>query len=242
MSLPKQIKAQYLARFDELIKEGMAVVNSIQVHPPGNYGNVVMMSTTYTWDHQRVERWKTNCLTLFEPLVTPGTGLARQIEIFRGTTGEKPRMKKALGILEALRDDLEKGFLDNFVLRVEAEIAADYMGQAEELLKEGQPGAFDHVPAAVLSGAVLEKALRTLCDRQQPQIPTTNANGDHKTLNPLIDDLKKAGVFNELKAKQLRAWADIRNKAARGEFNQFTRSDVEQMLTGIGNFLADYLQ
>ena len=116
------------------------------------------------------------------------------------------------------------------------------MGQADALLKEGQPGAFDHVPAAVLSGAVLEKALRTLCDRQQPQIPITNANGDSKTLNPLIDDLKKAGVFNELKAKQLRAWADIRNKAAHGEFNQFTKGDVEQMLAGIANFLADYLQ
>jgi uncharacterized protein YutE (UPF0331/DUF86 family) len=94
----------------------------------------------------------------------------------------------------------------------------------------------------VLSGAVLEKALRALCARQQPQIPTTNANGDNKTLNPLIDDLKKAGVFNELKAKQLRAWADIRNKAAHGEFAQFTKTDVEQMLAGISTFLADNLQ
>ena len=151
-------------------------------------------------------------------------------------------MQKALGILEAFRDDLEKGFLDDFLLKVEAEVAADYMGQADGLLKEGQTGAFDHVPAAVLSGAVLEKALRTLCDRQQPQISITNANGENKTLNPLIDDLKKAGAFNELKAKQLRAWADIRNKAAHGEFNQFTKADVEQMLAGIANFLADYLQ
>ena len=137
---------------------------------------------------------------------------------------------------------LEKGFLDDFLQKVEAEVAADYMGQAEGLLKEGQTGAFDHVQAAVLSGAVLEKALRTLCDRQQPQISITNANGENKTLNPLIDDLKKAGAFNELKAKQLRAWADIRNKAAHGEFNQFTKADVEQMLAGIANFLADYLQ
>jgi hypothetical protein len=46
-------------------------------------------------------------------------------------------------------------------------------------------------------------------------------DGDPKTSNPLIDDLKKAGVFNELKARQLRAWADIHNKAAHGEFGQF---------------------
>ena len=242
MSLPEHIKAQYLARFDELIKEGAAIVNSIQVHPPGNYGNVVMTYTTYNWDSQRVEKWKTNCLSLFQPLVSKGTKLYGQIDLFSSTTGEKPKMQKALGILEAFRDDLEKGFLDDFLLKVEVEVAADYMGQAEGLLKEGQTGAFDHVPAAVLSGAVLEKALRTLCDRQQPQISITNANGENKTLNPLIDDLKKAGAFNELKAKQLRAWADIRNKAAHGEFNQFTKADVEQMLAGIANFLADYLQ
>lgn len=242
MSLPKQIKAQYLARFDELIKEGAAIVSSIQAYPPGQYGNLITVSTKYRWDNQRVERWKTNCLALFEPLVARGTELARQVEVFRSTTGERPKMQKALGILEALRDDLERGFLDDFVLRVEAEIAGDYMGQAETLLKGGHSGAFDHVPAAVLSGAVLEKALKTLCDRQQPKIPATNANGEHKTLNPLIDDLKKAGAFNELKAKQLRAWADIRNKAAHGEFNAFGKADVEQMLTGIENFLADYLQ
>ena len=115
------------------------------------------------------------------------------------------------------------------------------MGQAEGLLNEGQPGKFDHVPAAVLTGAVLEKALRKLCDDQQPPIPTVDAKGDPKTLNPLIDDLKKANVFNELKAKQLRAWADIRNKAAHGEFDQFKRTDVEQMMGGVKNFLADYL-
>jgi hypothetical protein len=43
---------------------------------------------------------------------------------------------------------LEKGFLDDFLQKVEAEVAADYMGQAEGLLKEGQTGAFDLVPAA----------------------------------------------------------------------------------------------
>lgn len=242
MSLPKNIKAQFLARFDELIKEGAAFVNTINVRPPGNYGNVTMLSTTYSWDAQRLEKWKTNSLALFHPFVVKGTNLEKQVSLFSQTSGKKPEVQRALGILEAFREDLEKGFLDDFLLRVEAEVAADYLGQSEALLKEGKPGKFDHVPAAVLAGAVLEKALRTLCDRQQTQIPLLNAKGENKTLNPLIDDLKKAGVFNELKAKQLRAWADIRNKAAHGDFAQFNKGDVEQMLGGITNFLAEYLQ
>jgi hypothetical protein len=93
----------------------------------------------------------------------------------------------------------------------------------------------------ILAGAVLEKALRKLCDEHQPPIATVDGNGNPKTLNPLIDDLKKANVFNELKAKQLRAWADIRNKSAHGQFDQFKRTDVEQMIAGVRTFLADYL-
>jgi hypothetical protein len=144
--------------------------------------------------------------------------------------------------LEALREDLEKGFLDDLALRIEAEMAANYMGQAEALLGEGISGKFDHVPAAVLAGAVLGNALKTLCDQQQPPIATADANGAPKTLNPLIDDLKARGVFNELKAKQLRSWADARNKAAHGQFDQFKKSDVEPMIQGINGFLADYLK
>ena len=213
MSLPSNIKTQFLARFDELIAEGKRILDSIQVFPPHERGGVFVTYTTYDWDEQSLAKWKTNCLTVFHPFARKGTKLYEQIDEFSETSGEKPHVERALGILEAFRDDLDKGFLDDFLLKVEAEVAADYMGQAEALLKEGQPGVFDHVPAAVLAGAVLEKALRTLCRRQQPVIPLANARGEAKTLNPMIDDLKKAGVFNELKAKQLRAWADVRNKA-----------------------------
>jgi Domain of unknown function (DUF4145) len=150
-----------------------------------------------------------------------------------------PRIR---GVLEALDDDLREGFLGDLKTQVEAELAADYLSQAESLISEGARGQFDHVAAAVLAGAVLEKALRTLCGQQHPSIPLMSKKGQPKTLNPLIDDLKKAGLFNEAKAKQLRAWADVRNHAAHGEFSAFSASDVEHMIQGIQNFLADHLK
>jgi len=61
-------------------------------------------------------------------------------------------------------------------------------------------------------------------------------------MNTLIEDLKKESVFNEHKAKQLRSWTSTRNHAAHGEFDKFNRRDVEIMLKGIENFLADYLK
>jgi hypothetical protein len=241
MSLPKKVRDQFLARFDELIVEGNSLVDSIEVIPPHSKGSVFVTYTTYRLDPQRLARWKTNCMTLFQPFAKQGTKVKEQVDVFSKTGGKKPEVEYCIGILEAFRDDFDRGFLDDLLLKVEAEVASDYMGQAEELLKEGKRGNFDHVPAAVLTGAVLEKALRTLCGQQQPPVSITTPKGDPKTMNPLIDDLKAAGLFNELKAKQLRSWADIRNKAAHGEFEQFKRSDVEQMIQGITNFLADYL-
>jgi hypothetical protein len=90
--------------------------------------------------------------------------------------------------------------------------------------------------------AVLEKALHTLCDQQQPPVPLKGPKGEFKSLAPLIDGLKKAGAFNEARSKQLRAWADLWNLAAHGEFTQFKRNDVEAMISGINNFLADFLK
>ena len=143
--------------------------------------------------------------------------------------------------LKALKDDFQKGFLGDLGLEIETAIAADYMGQAEQLLAEGQSGQYDHVPAAVLAGAVLEKSLRTLCDKQSPSIPTVNDKGKPLTLGPLIEALKKNNVFNELTAKQLRAWADIRNSAAHGQFDEFNRSQVDLMIQGINNFLTTHM-
>ena len=62
-----------------------------------------------------------------------------------------------------------------------------------------------------------------------------------KTLNPLLTDLQKAGVFNPAKADQLKSCAKIRNSAAHGKFNEFDRKDVEFMLTTIKAFIADYM-
>jgi hypothetical protein len=239
MSLPPKLRSNILSRFDELIADGKKLVADAEVIPPHSSGGVFITYTTYNWDPQHLARWKTNCVTLLTPFVACGEKIKEQVDVFTSTSGKKPETQYCLGILEALRDDFEKGFLDDFAAKIEAELAADYMGQAEHLMTEGQTGKFDHVPGAVLTGAVLERGLRTLCE--QNQVSPKTAKGEPKTMNPMIDDLRKAGLFNELKAKQLRSWADIRNKAAHGEFDQFNRKDVEQMIQGTVNFLSDYL-
>ncbi len=236
-----------LGRFESLISEGEEILRSAETiaakhgynELSGRHFESQAAYQQLNWP--RFVEWRTKTATLLAHVLPKDHVHYPAVESIPALQSTEDRLEWGVSLLRGVKNDLEEGFLENIFIRIEADLASDYMGQAEQLLSEGQSGKFDHVPAAVLAGAVLEKGLRTLCACQQPVIPVVTPKGEPKTLNPLIDDLKKAGVFNELKAKQLRAWADIRNKAAHGEFDHFKRTDVEQMIQGITNFLADHL-
>ncbi len=248
MNLPPAILAKTLARFDSLIADGRNILASAQDLPPSTHRNRVTGEEVQIGkgfkklDTEKFVEWRTKATTLLALVVPEGHVHRKAVEELTQLQEAYQLLQQAVSLLRGIKDDLEKGFLDDMAAAIEAELACDYMGQAEQLLAEGQRGKFDHVPAAVLAGAVLEKALRTLCDQQQPPIAQKAPNGGRKTLGPLVDELKKTGFFNEAKAKQLRAWSDIRNLAAHGEFTQFKRSDVEAMIAGINRFLADHLK
>ncbi len=53
-------------------------------------------------------------------------------------------------------------------------------------------------------------------------------------------DLAKQGVYNKLTQKRITALADIRNKAAHGEWDKFTKSDVEDMLRDVRQFMETH--
>jgi hypothetical protein len=244
MPLPPHTDNLIRTRFETLVKEAEQLQRDAQAEaetasPHGipralTRDKVILSGASF-------DTLKTKFLSLLQ-LLAGGSGYIHDMmEDVRQLLNTPSGVNSLVGKIRGLKDDYENGMLTSIIAEIEAGVAADYLGQAEQLLEEGQPGKFDHVPAAVLSGAILEDALRRLCQRQAPPIVVVKPDGSPKTLNPLIDNLKKASVFNELKAKQLRAWADIRNAAAHGEFGQFNRQDVEQMVSGIGNFLGDYL-
>jgi hypothetical protein len=249
MPLPTRIDEQIRKRFEELIAEGQKIIKQMEVdnadfhskpHYLGGLGPVTYVGSVHYQD-TNYESLVTRVISLVH-MVLGKSERGRQVaEDIRSLSSGTTAMERIVGILQGLKDDYEHGMLDDLSQMIEANIASDYMGQAEQLLGEGVPGQYDHVPAAVLAGAVLEDALHRLCQRQTPPIALVNANGDPKTLDPLITDLQKANVFNKAKADMLRSWAKTRNYAAHGEFGQFKRSDVESMIVGVKAFLADYL-
>ena len=132
--------------------------------------------------------------------------------------------------MRAALDDFEGGYLFDARRLIEAEVFADFLDQAEELIRAGYKG-----PAAVVAGCVLEDALRRLCTAHGIPVP------ERPGLDRLNGELAKAGVYSKLVLKRITAIADIRNNAAHGRWDEFDEDDVTDMIEWIVKFTQEHL-
>ena len=139
---------------------------------------------------------------------------------------------RAIGILQAFRDDWDAGLLVSRELLITANAFEGFLEQAEYLLSQNYKDA-----AAVLVGGVLEATLRKTCDvHGVPYDPRA-------TMEPLNVALATHAppVYNKLVQKQITAWADLRNNAAHSRYSEYTKKQVADMLGWVRDFSARHL-
>ncbi len=241
MSLAERVKAVYLDRLTELIQRGESL--PMQQHSRVASSNYLTGEKSYRHftraSLSEFVEWRTSCAAVLDQIVSSSSLLRKTVDQFPQWGDEPEKVKAAVAFLRSVRTELEMGSLNAIALQIENEILSDYLGQAEGILKEPEEG-LSHVAAAVIAGASLERALRAMCLTLVPPEPVVNDKDGHLGMTALIESLKRRQAFNELQAKQLRAWAGIRNSAAHGKFEDFTRHQVEQMVEGIVAFVARY--
>jgi len=241
MGLPNRLKTEYLARLDELIQAGEAM--PLRKHSQATSTSFISGETRYrhydlaAWP-QFVE-WRTSCVAVLDHVVPPSSLLRKTVDSLHTLTNEPSKVEFATAFLRSIRKELEAGSLGSLANQIEAEVLADYLGQAEALLAGSSKGA-EHLAAAVIAGAALERCLRTICASLVPQEPTASEKGAPLGMSAIIDSLKRRQVYNELQAKELRAWAAIRNAAAHGDFTSFTCEQVDIMIAGVARFLREH--
>lgn len=136
-------------------------------------------------------------------------------------------LRRIKAVFLAAKEDFEGGYLNSLRNLVQAEVFGNELEQAGELLNAGYATA-----AAVIAGVVLETTIRNLC---------TEHGIDHGKLDKMNADLTKAGVYNNLQQKRITALAGIRNSAAHGKPDEFTKDDVRGMITDVERFLTSRL-
>jgi hypothetical protein len=141
-----------------------------------------------------------------------------------------------MGVVRALRADVEAGYLRKAGELVRGDLFADFLQMAEHLLDEGFKDA-----AAVIAGSSIEQHLRQMCVKSglaiEMQVDTGRRPKKADTMNT---ELSKAGVYHKLDSKSVTAWLDLRNKAAHGRYGEYELGQVRLMLAGVRDFITRY--
>lgn len=89
--------------------------------------------------------------------------------------------------------------------------------------------------AGAIAGAVLERHLKGLCERQNPPII---ARGD--TINPLNEALRNAQVYDLTQQRRIQVMVDIRNRCDHAASNPPQKEEVWEMIEDSQKFIKNY--
>ncbi len=209
-------------RFSELAEQLEAVAAA-----KTSSANPVTGSASIYVDQNALLNWKVKAKTLLintcgEPSHHLTSFIAAERSIGYGTNYDI--LKQLRAVFLAVQEDFEGGYLNSLRNLVQAEVFSNELEQAEELLGRGYATA-----AAVIAGVVLETALRDLCSINEIE---------HGSINKMNDDLAKAGTYNVNQKKQITSLSAIRNSAAHGKPEEFTKDQVRGMIEDVQRFLA----
>ncbi len=143
-------------------------------------------------------------------------------------------VKRGKGVLLAIRNEIEKGWLNTTKGLISADIFGDFLEMADHLLDEGYKDA-----AVVIVGSTLEQHLRNMAESNDIET-TIEKNGKRipKKADVLNTDLVKAGVYTKLDQKSITYWLGTRNDAAHGNYQAYNADQARLLIQSVSEFIG----
>ena len=144
------------------------------------------------------------------------------------------RLERLIGIVGALSIDVEGGFLQRNSALIRGEVFSDFIEMATHLVGSNYKDA-----AAVISGSALEAHIKQLCQNREISLERER-NGQTRPVNAdaLNAELAKSGAYTNLDQKNVTAWLGLRNDAAHGNYDEYSKQQVALMIDSIRDFIA----
>ena len=190
-------------------------------------------SSHYYFDTQstpELQAWVASVANLFRIIATPDTYFHQESErilqdadMRRGVPYHV--VQKLLGLLDSVLEEIQNGLLKKAEYIFVASTFDDFLDHAEEYHKAGKK-----IESAVLSSAVFEDSVRKLSTKSGVKEASV-------ALDALIDALVKLNVITPVKAKRIKGYSAIRNKALHAQWNDFDIRDVGEMIKGTREIL-----
>ena len=213
------------ARLKELIDEGKLLSRNCQPVPmsPG-----IIRSSYDPTNHSTVDvhAWVVKSQHILKSIF----GISSSHAVHFGLCTEEYAWRRhnidcGTGCLQAALSDLEGGFLKGQEIAIASEVFDTVLEQARYLNEKGFKD-----PAAVLMRVVLEDALK--------RIAREESIDNSQKATKINEDLWKADRYTQPQWRLIGAWLDTGNKAAHGDFSQYTQEDVKNAIQGVETFLA----
>ena len=144
------------------------------------------------------------------------------------------RVERLIGVVRALAVDVEGGFLRRNSTLIRGEVFSDFLEMAAHLVDSNYKDA-----AAVIAGSALEAHIKQLCQNREISLERER-NGQTRSINAdtLNAELAKLGAYTNLDQKNVTAWLGLRNDAAHGNYDEYSKQQVMLMIDSIRDFIA----
>jgi hypothetical protein len=222
------MKDEFDKRFGELLSDGQRLLSSL---PRDEYGPEFWIPKGRISEYQRWLGSVTNLISLIDQ--SNGTFVAECKRIMQDQEIQKgiPSriVQKMYGLLAASQDEWQRGLLRKVEYIVVAEAFDDFLDYASSYHKGNKK-----IESSVLGSAVLEDTVKRIARKNGIE-----AKG--KSLELLIDDLLKAGIFTPVKAKRVKGFGSVRNHALHAEWDEFDIRDVGELISGVRELIDDFL-
>ena len=222
----EDVKTMLVERVNDLVGEGKALLATKyyeRLTPFRTSGGIPLVEL------QAYSKWMAGIQSLKHQLGTLGwIWPLRTLMTRSGDDNLEDNVRRCLGILEEVKEALEKGHLVRVEGLVRAETFSDLLDQADYLLSEGY-----RIAAGVLGRAVLEEHLRNL-SRQHKCVPSK----ERPTLNDFNQELYKEKHLAKNEMQHVTAMAGVGNDATHGK--PVNAADVERLLRDVRAFTVRY--
>lgn len=132
------------------------------------------------------------------------------------------------GLLLGLKNDWDSGMLRRLEYLIAGGTFDEFLDHAEKFHRAGklQEG-------SILASVVLEDVMA--------KIAAKNGIKSSESLDPMADQLGKAGVLSAVKVKRVKSMAGVRNHALHAEWDKIDLRDVGGLISGVRDLIEDHL-
>ena len=219
------MEKELLTRAKELLERGKK--HSASIHRSNEYG------ADYWYREDKipeVRSWFDSVFNLFRLITTPDMHYHNQVIEMQNDTSLKHgapywAVQKLCGNLASLIEEIELGLLKKAEYIYTASAFDDFLDHAEQFHKAGKK-----IESSVLSSIVFEDTIRKISSKH-------NASNKGNSIELIIDNLTKANAWTSIKAKRIKAYAAIRNKALHAEWDEIELRDVGELIRGTRELL-----